>query len=154
VPVLRHGDLTIWDSLAICEYLAETFPDGRLWPEHPRARAEARSVCAEMHAGFTALRQHMPFAVAESRPGVGRAPGVAEDIARVVAIWKDCRHRFGGGGPYLFGAFSLADCFYAPVASRFTTYEVELDPEARGYLETLWALPAMQEWREAARREG
>jgi glutathione S-transferase len=153
VPILRHGDLTVWDSLAICEYLNDLFPEARLWPEHPRARAVARAVVAEMHSGFQTLRQHMPFAIAESRPGKGREPGVAEDLARIVAIWKDCRHRFGSGGPFLFGAFSVADCFYAPIASRFTTYEVELDAEARGYLESLWALPAMQEWREAAKSE-
>jgi glutathione S-transferase len=153
VPVLRHGDLTIWDSLAIGEYAAELFPEARLWPEHPRARALARAVVAEMHAGFAALREHMSFAIVERRPGKGDAPGVKEDIARTAALWKDCRQNFGSGGPFLFGAFGLADCFYAPVASRFVTYEVDLDPDARAYVETLCAVPAYKEWQEAASRE-
>ena len=153
VPVLRHRDLTVWDSLAICEYLHETIPEARLWPEHPRARAEARAVVAEMHAGFGALRQHMSFAIDERRSNQGRAPGVAEDIARITAIWKDCRHRFGSGGPYLFGAFSLADCFYAPVVTRFDTYGVELDPVSRRYADAVRAVPEFQRWRAAALEE-
>lgn len=150
VPVLIEGDERVWDSLAICEYLAERFPARALWPAARSARAVARSVSAEMHSGFTALRTHMSMNVRRSLPGQGRAPGVQEDIDRVIAIWKDCRRRFGAGGPFLFGGFSIADAMYAPVALRFTTYCVALDEECAAYVEALRALPAMQEWIAAA----
>jgi glutathione S-transferase len=153
VPVLRHGTLTIWDSLAICEYLAETFPQARLWPEQKEARAVARSVVAEMHSGFSALRQNMTMDIRARKPGKGRAPGVAEDIARIQALWAECRSRFGQGGPFLFGHFSIADAFYAPVVTRFVTYEVELEAVSRAYRDAVLELPAMKAWSEAGRNE-
>jgi glutathione S-transferase len=153
VPVLLHGALSIWDSLAICEYLAETFPQARLWPEDTAARAIARSVTAEMHSGFAALRQNMPMNLRARRPGEGRAPGVTEDIARITALWRECRERHGQGGPFLFGRFSIADAFYAPVVTRFVTYGVELDAVGQAYRDAVLALPAMKAWEESSRSE-
>jgi len=153
VPALRHGTLALWDSLAICEYLAETFPQARLWPQEREARAVARSVVAEMHSGFSNLRQNMTMDIRARKPGKGRAPGVAEDIARIQALWADCRARFGQGGPFLFGNFSIADAFYAPVVTRFVTYEVELDAVSRAYRDTILELPALKTWTEAALKE-
>jgi glutathione S-transferase len=150
VPALRHGALIIWDSLAICEYLAETFPQARLWPQDKEARAVARSVTAEMHSSFSALRQNMTMDIRARKPGKGRAPGVAEDIARIQALWNDCRARFGQGGPFLFGHFTIADAFYAPVVTRFVTYEVELDPVSRAYRDAVLELPALKTWTQAA----
>lgn len=158
VPCLHDGDLEIWESLAILEYVAEKAPEARLWPADPAARAVARAVSCEMHAGFRALRSAMPMNVRHSLPGRGREPGVEADIARITEIWRDCRQRFGRSGaldeaPFLFGEFSAADAMFAPVASRFTTYEVELDPVSRNYVAAVMALPAMAEWIEAARAE-
>ena len=153
VPTLKDDELTIWESLAICEYLAERFPDAGLWPKAPSARAIARSVSSEMHAGFSALRNNMPMNCRGNAPGKGRAPGVQEDINRISAIWRDCRARFGAGGPYLFGAFSIADAMYGPVVSRFVTYQVDLDADAKAYVNTMWADPAVAAWVEGARRE-
>jgi glutathione S-transferase len=153
LPALRHGTIAIWDSLAICEYLAETFPQARLWPQEREARAVARSVVAEMHSGFSNLRQNMTMDIRARKPGQGRAPGVAEDIARIQALWNDCRARFGQGGPFLFGHFTIADAFYAPVVTRFVTYEVELDAVSRAYRDTVLELPALKAWTEAARSE-
>jgi glutathione S-transferase len=153
LPALRHGPIAIWDSLAICEYLAETFPEARLWPQEREARAVARSVVAEMHSGFSNLRQNMTMDIRARKPGQGRAPGVAEDIARIQALWNDCRARFGQGGPFLFGHFTIADAFYAPVVTRFVTYDVELDAVSRAYRDTILELPALKTWTEAARSE-
>jgi glutathione S-transferase len=153
VPVLRHGALSIWDSLSICEYLAETFPQAKLWPEDKQARALARSVVAEMHSSFSNLRQNMPMDIRGRKPGKGRAPGVAEDIARIQALWNDCRSRFGQGGPFLFGHFTIADAFYAPVVTRFVTYEVELDAKSQAYRDAVLSLPALKTWTEAALKE-
>ncbi|HEX8436798.1 glutathione S-transferase family protein [Archangium sp.] len=153
VPALVRGELVIWDSLAICEHLAELFPQAKLWPEDATARAVARSVTAEMHSGFATLRTHMPMNLRARRPGEGRAPGVAEDIARVTALWRECRSRFGQGGPFLFGTFSIADAFYAPVVTRFVTYGVELDAVCGAYRDAVLALPAMKAWTEAAHNE-
>jgi len=153
VPALNDGALTIWDSLAICEHLAERFPDAGLWPADPGARAIARSVVAEMHSSFTALRSHMTMNLRASRPGAGRGPGVDDDVRRIAEIWDGCRRDFGAGGRLLFGSFTIADAFYAPVVSRFVTYGVELDGPARDYLEAVWALPAVREWADAARAE-
>ena len=155
VPALIDGDLPVWDSLAICEYLAEkaSLNHVDLWPADPKARAEARSVSAEMHSGFAALRQQMSMEVAASRPGEGQTPEVLADIARIAALWTSCRERFAAAGPFLFGDFSVADAMYAPVAFRFHTYGVELPPLAAAYRDTLLALPAMQEWAAGARAE-
>jgi glutathione S-transferase len=146
VPVLKHGHRTVWESLAILEYLADTFPDKPWWPADAEARAMARSVAAEMHAGFSALRTHMGFNVRRDLKGLGRAPGVDADIARITALWRDARRQFGKGGPFLFGAFSNADAMYAPVVTRFKTYGVELDPVSQAYCDAVLALAPMQQW--------
>lgn len=149
VPALRHGELVIWDSLAICEYLAETFPAAKLWPEDRVARAMARSVTAEMHSSFGALRQNMPMNMRARKPGQGLdAAGVKEDIRRVQELWGQCRARFGKEGPFLFGRFSIADAFFAPVISRFVTYEVPLDAVSTTYRDAVLALPGMRKWAE------
>ena len=153
VPALKHKDLTIWDSLAICEYLAEIFPEAKLWPADAAARATARAVSAEMHSGFAALRNHLPMNVRSSFPNRGVTPEVQADINRVTAIWRDCRKRFGAGGAFLFGAFSNADAMYAPVVSRFRTYRIELDEVTQAYADAVWTLPALQEWAIAAGNE-
>ena len=153
VPVLKDGDLTIWDSLAICEYLAEKYPEKRLWPTETAARACARSISAEMHSGFTELRARMPMNVRREIPGHAKTPGVVADVARIEAIWNDCRSRFGARGPFLFGAFSIADAMYAPVVSRLRTYGVALDGAAARYAAAIHALPAMQEWIAGAHAE-
>ena len=153
VPVLHDGDITVWDSLAICEYLAERFPQQQLWPAQPAARALARAICAEMHTGFADMRQHMNMNIRGHFPGKGMTPEVAQDIERIQAIWRDCRTRFDANGPYLFGAFSIADAFFAPVVLRFVTYAPVLDKHTRAYMETLLGLPALQEWITAAKAE-
>ena len=151
VPALQHGDLTVWDSLAICEYADEAFLDRTGWPAATAARAIARSVSAEMHAGFQALRSALPMNC-RRRVSDFVADAVAHrDIARVCALWRDCRARFGAAGDFLFGGFSIADAMYAPVALRFVTYGIALDAGARAYADALLALPALQEWlRDAA----
>jgi glutathione S-transferase len=146
VPVLHAGKLTIWDSLAIAEFLAERHPNGVRWPADLEVRARARSVSAEMHSGFSALRQNMPMHCDASYPGGGRTPEVLADIARISQMWNDCRARFGAGGPFLFGTFTIADAMYAPVVFRFRTYGVALDEVCRAYVDTMVALPAMQRW--------
>lgn len=153
VPVLQHGSLKIWDSLAIGEYVAEIFPDQKLWPSETAARAEARAISAEMHSGFQALRQNMFTNIRRRMPTRGRTPEVARDIERISAIWSDCRRRHAADGPFLFGRFSMADAMYAPVAFRFQTYAVPLAVPAAEYLNTLLNLPAMQEWAAAAQAE-
>jgi glutathione S-transferase len=154
VPALRHGEVTVWDSLAICEYLADSFPTFRLWPADHMARAAARAVSAEMHSGFAALRSHLPMNVRSSFPNRGLTPEAQADINRIAAIWRDCRKRFGeGNGDFLFGRFTIADAMYAPVATRFRTFRIALDRDAQAYCEAIMALPAMQEWIAAARNE-
>lgn len=146
IPVLLDGERRVWDSLAICEYIAELYPQHQLWPVDLRTRAVARSVCAEMHSGFMALRENMTMNCRKLLPGKGRGPGVAEDIARITAVWTDCRKRLRQGGDFLFGHFSIADAMYAPVALRFHTYAVDLDPVCAAYAKTLLELPAVQDW--------
>jgi len=153
VPVLEDDGFLVWDSLAIAEYLAERHPG--LWPPDARARAFARSICAEMHGGFQALRSGMSMDVRARRPERRRTPEILADVARVEAIWREARRRFGqpsGGGPLLFGGFTIADAYYAPVAFRFRTYGVEPAGEAAEYWRALLALPAVKAW-EAAGRE-
>jgi len=146
VPALVADGLTVWDSLAILESLAERFPAAGLWPQDPDARAVARSVAAEMHAGFAPLRREMRMDLKQRFPSCEPSPAVAADIARIAGIWRDCRARFGAGGPFLFGAFGIADCMYAPVVTRFETYGVPLDPACRAYADAVLALPAMRDW--------
>ena len=153
VPALVHGDLTVWDSLAICEYVAEQAPGALLWPKDPGARALARTVSAEMHSGFEALRTHMPLNVRSRFTGKGREAGVQEDINRIRAIWRLCREQHGKDGPFLFGGFTIADAMYAPVVSRFRTFEVELGHVEQTYCDAIWSLDAMKEWETAAENE-
>jgi glutathione S-transferase len=153
VPVLRDGELAVWDSLAIIEYVAEKAPRAGLWPEDPGARAVARAVSAEMHSGFAALRKDLPMMFRGRFPAKPLDADVSQDIARIVALWGDCRERFGQGGPFLFGAFSTADCMYAPVVSRFLTYAVPLPPAAQDYVEAISSLPAWRAWATAAETE-
>lgn len=148
VPILIDGAATVWESLAICEYLAERHPDKRLWPADAAARALGRAIGAEMHAGFAALRSNMTMNVRRTVPGIGMTPEVAEDIARIEAIWQESLQQYGG--PFLLGAFSIADAMFAPVATRFKTYVVALSAPAQRYAELLLALPAMKEWYAAA----
>ncbi|MCZ6524854.1 MAG: glutathione S-transferase family protein [Alphaproteobacteria bacterium] len=150
VPILKDGAVSVWESLAICEYLAERFPEAGLWPEGAEARAHARVVAAEMHAGFAALRRDMAMDCPARRPGQGQTPGALADIARVSEIWRDCRRRFGSGGDFLFGRPGAADAMYAPVVSRFVTYDVPLDEVSAAYRDAVLALPAMREWLAAA----
>ena len=152
LPVLQHEDIRIWESLAICEYIAERFAPN-LWPEDIVARAMARSISAEMHAGFQHLRENMPMDCRTRLCLFGMNPAVQADIERVVQIWHECRQQFGSGGGFLFGQFSIADAMFAPVVSRFITYDVQLDVVAKTYVEAVWSLPAMQEWIEAATQE-
>jgi len=153
VPALIVDGEPVWDSLAICEAAAELFPQKKLWPSDARARQIARSICAEMHAGFRNLRGAMPMNIRASLPGKGMSPAVQRDIDRIVEIWQSCRTRFGGNGELLFGQFSIADAYYAPVATRFLTYAVPLPSVAQRYADALLALPAVQEWMAQARRE-
>jgi len=153
VPVLHHGDLVVHDSLAICEYLHELYPEAGLWPDDRAARARARSVTAEMHAGFPALRRDMPMDLWSEKPGVGHTADALAEAGRVMDIWRGLRAAAADAGPFLFGRFGIADAFYAPVATRFTTYGVALDPVCAAYVAALAALPAFVAWKAAARDE-
>ena len=153
VPVLLLDGEPVWDSLAIAETVAEHWPEKGVWPRDARARAVARSICAQMHSGFHALREAMPMNIRGSHPGRGMSPEVARDIDRIVAVWTMCRERYGQGGELLFGGFTAADAFYAPVATRFATYGVRLPDAARRYVDAVLVLPAMEEWSAAARAE-
>lgn len=155
VPILidHEEDVVVWDSLAIVEYLAERHRHLHLWPVDPRARALARSICAEMHAGFHELRTLLPMNISQRFPRLGWNVRVQREIDRIIAIWADARARFGQGGPFLFGGFCAADAYFAPVTRRFITHEIALPLEARQYVDAIDRLPAMQSWVEAARRE-
>jgi glutathione S-transferase len=144
VPVLHHDGVVIWDSLAICEYVAELFPAAQLWPNDRTERARARAIAAEMHSGFASLRRDMPMDLGASKPGVGHTDEALADARRVTAIWREQLARCGG--PYLFGRFTLADAMFAPVTTRFTTYSVELDAPCRAYVDTIAALPGFRRW--------
>jgi glutathione S-transferase len=154
VPALHHDGLVIWDSLAICEYANEVFLDGRAWPQARAVRAMARSVVAEMHSGFAALRTECPMNVRRrlSAP-LALSDAAARDVARVIELWRECRSHYGQGGPFLFGGFSIADAFYAPVATRLRTYAQPLGAVEAAYVETIHQLPAMQQWIADAQRE-
>ena len=145
VPVLLAGTITVWDSLAICEYLAEQFPELHLWPQDVAARATARSVCAEMHSGFGGLRSAMSMNIKARFPGRGRTAAAQADIGRISEIWEECLSRFGHH-EFLFGQFSIADAFFAPVVMRFRTYGVALAPALNAYCERVLAHPAVARW--------
>jgi glutathione S-transferase len=153
VPVLWLEGEPVWDTLAIAETIAERWPEKNAWPREARARAVARAVCAEMHSGFPSLRSAMPMNIRGSYPGKGMNPDVRRDVDRIVAIWASCREHYGQDGPLLFGHFTIADAFYAPVVTRFVTYAVELPVAARRYAGAVLALPAVQEWSAAGRAE-
>jgi glutathione S-transferase len=151
VPALRHGELTIWDSLAICEYVAEL--RGKGWPQAPDARAVARAVSAEMHSGFTHLRSLWPMNARARNRRTAMTAALEADIGRVDEIWNDCRARFGATGPWLFGEYSIADAMYAPVVLRFNTYGASISPTARWYMASVLEDAALQEWLQAAKQE-
>jgi glutathione S-transferase len=153
VPVLVDGDVTVWDSLAIIEYLAERFPEARLWPEDPARRAHARSISAEMHSGFAALRNECGMNLHRPVGAIALSKEARADIARVQQIWSECRERYAKFGPFLFGAFGGADAMFAPVVHRFRTYAVAVSPEVQAYMDTMMSLPAFQEWTRAALAE-
>jgi glutathione S-transferase len=153
VPILKHGAVTVWDSLAICEYLAEIFPQAQLWPADADARAHARAVSAEMHSGFTAIRGAMPFNCRAHGRRVPISAEIQKEIDRVQSLWQDCRAQYGKGGPWLFGRFSIADAMYIPVASRFVTYGVPLGVVAQSYADAALDHPAVREWIAAAKQE-
>lgn len=153
VPVLVDGDVAVWDSLAIAEYAAERWPEAGVWPASRHARATARAVSAEMHSGFTALRAACPMNLGKRFAPADRGEKVAADVARILGIFRDARARFGGGGPFLFGAFSAADAMFAPVLTRFETYAIPLDPVSAAYSEAVLGLPAYRDWLEAALAE-
>lgn len=151
VPLLRHGDLLVWESLAIIEYVAELFPDAGLWPADRQARARARSYSMEMLSGFRALRGACPMNVRREKRALEVDAAVRADVARIEQIWKEALAR--SGGPFLFGAFSAADAMYAPVVNRFDVYDLVADQETLGYMERVKALGAFRKWEEAARAE-
>jgi glutathione S-transferase len=153
VPVLIDEAITVWDSLAILEYAAERWPAAGIWPAGREARAHARSIAAEMHSGFQALRGALPMNLGRRYGTRDRGAAVAADVARIGAIWREARDRFGAGGPFLFGAFSGADAMYAPVVTRFDTYAVPVDPVCRAYMDAILSLPAFTAWRDAALQE-
>lgn len=153
VPVLYHGRQRVWESLAIMEYLAELFPEKHLWPKPLAARAIARAVANEMHAGFGTLRNACPMNLRRPRKPVPMSEAALRDVARIEQIWRECRARFGKGGKFLFGRFSIADAMYAPVVSRFETYAVQVAADTRSYMDTIMNTEAFAAWREAALKE-
>jgi glutathione S-transferase len=153
VPALIDGDVTIWDSLSIIEYLAEKFPEALMWPEDRARRAHARSISAEMHSGFMALRNECGMNLHRPVGAIELSADARANIARIEQIWIECRERYGKSGPFLFGAFGGADAMFAPVVHRFRTYAIETGPEARDYMNTMMALPAFQEWTQAGLAE-
>lgn len=153
VPILQDGSTTVWDSLAICEYAAERWPQLRGWPTFPATRAVARAISAEMHSGFGTLRSEMPMNCRRPRGAVTQGPQLQAEIDRVLEIWTSCRASNPVGGPFLFGAFGIADAMYAPVVLRLSIYAVTLPPPAQAYVDAMLALPALKDWITQAREE-
>jgi glutathione S-transferase len=153
VPLLKTEHGTIADSLAIAEYLAEQFPEAKLWPTDTAARAQARSACAQMHSGFFAMRGNMPFDLSHDAPLSPLSADVQADIERMAALWAECRAVATEAGPYLFGRITLADAFFAPVAVRLRTYQVKLSAADKAYVDTLYQWPAFKAWQKAGLEE-
>jgi glutathione S-transferase len=153
VPILIDGRELVWDSLAILDYLAARFPEAKMWPHDFAALALARSISAEMHSGFPDLRRELSMDIGADLPTPALSPAAAADVERVQAIWRDARGRFGGAGPFLFGRFSNADAMYAPVVTRFRTYNMPVDPVCAAYMQAVLSLPSMMEWYRAADEE-
>jgi glutathione S-transferase len=153
VPILQDGAVTVWESLAILEYAAEKFPGAGLWPADPAVRAHARAIAGEMYAGFVPLRSQCPMNMRRPVAKLALSAETAANVARIDAMWSDCRARFGDGGPFLFGAFGAADAMYAPVVSRFHTYGIDVGAASAAYMQAMMALPAWQEWQSAALKE-
>jgi len=153
VPILKHGKTVIWESLAICEHLAELFSNRNLWPADKNARATARSIANEMHAGFIHLRKTCPVNIKARKPLEKISPEVQRDITRIKGIWEDCRKQYKQKGDFLFGAFSIADAMYAPIHFRFQTYGIPLEGEAKKYSESVLNLPEVKEWEAVAVKE-
>jgi glutathione S-transferase len=153
VPALIDGDITVWDSLAIIEYLAERFPEARLWPQDRAARAHARSISAEMHSGFLPLRNECGMNLHRPVRSVTLSADARANVARIEQIWTECRERYGKQGPFLFGAFTAADAMYAPVVHRFRTYAIKVAPAAQAYVDAMMAQPAFAEWTKAGLAE-
>lgn len=153
VPCLIDGDIAVWETLAIIEYLAESFSEHAIWPRNKAARAVARAISSEMHAGFSALRSACPMNLRRTFAYKDRGEGAAKDVTRITALWRDAKKRFGAGGPFLFGDFSAADAMYAPVVLRLTGYSWPLDPDIAEYVAAVHELPAMRAWKEAASAE-
>ncbi|MEW6436641.1 MAG: glutathione S-transferase family protein [Pseudomonadota bacterium] len=152
-PALIDGDLVVWDSLAIIEYVAETFPDLPVWPRDRAARAVARSLSAEMHSGFQPLRANLPMNMRRAVKRRDLTPEVTADVARIEAAWSDARERFGAGGDFLFGSFCAADAMFAPVVNRLHVYDVPVSAESRAYMDAVMALPAYRDWQTEATAE-
>lgn len=153
VPTLLHGDIVVWDSLAILHYLIEQFPSLYWLPEDPKLKAISHSINAEMHSGFAALRENMPMNIRARFPGQGLSSAVQEDIDRITSIWQMCRQNYGAEGNFLFGKFTISDAMFAPVVMRFVTYGVQLDAIPKLYTEAILGLPSLQQWVEAAKAE-
>jgi glutathione S-transferase len=153
LPALIDGDVTVWDSLAVLEYVAEKFPDKRFWPEDRAQRAHARSIASEMHSGFMALRNECGMNLHRPVGAIALSADARANIARIQQIWADCHARYGHSGPFLFGAFGAADAMYAPVVHRFLTYAIEVAPAARHFMAAMLGLPAFQEWTRAGLAE-
>lgn len=153
VPVLLHGEIVVWESLAILEYLAEVYRDARLWPADPARRAMARAVASEMHAGFQALRSRCPMNMRRPRAALDLTPAVEADMRRIEDIWRSCREGRGADGPFLFGRFTAADAMFAPVVNRFEVYALPVSQASRDYMDAVMALPAWKAWKAAAEAE-
>lgn len=153
VPVLLDEGATVWETTAIMDYVAERWPDRPVWPADRWARAHARAIAAEMHAGFGALRQACPMNLGRRYAARDRGEAVTRDVARIVSLWAEARERFGQGGPFLFGAFGAADAMYAPVVTRLDTYGFDVPTEARRYMDAVLGLRSFRAWREAALAE-
>lgn len=155
LPLLVHNGLVVWDTLAILEYAAETWPAKAVWPKNKKARARARSICAEMHSSFGALRNACPMNLRREKklPPGGLSDAVAKDVARIETIWSECRKQFGKGGPFLFGKFSAADAMFAPICARFDTFTIPVSKTSRVYMDVVFATPAFQQWKSDAAKE-